>query len=70
MDRRRPYPSALTDAQWAVLRPLIVRPRRAAGRGRPPAVDLREVVNAVLYLLREGCRWRALPHALPNHNTV
>ena len=47
-----------------------MRPRRADGRGRPPAVNLREVVNAVLYVLHEGCRWRALPHDFPNWNTV
>ena len=70
MDERTAYPSDLTDAQWALLEPLIVRPRRADGRGRPPAVNLGEVVNAVLYVLHEGCRWRALPHDFPNWNTV
>ena len=70
MEERRPYPSDLTDAQWALLEPLVVRPRRADGRGRPPEVDLREVVNAILYVLHEGCRWRALPHDLPAWGTV
>src|SRR5215213_3698937 len=70
MEERRPYPSDVTDAQWAILEPLIARPRRADGRGRPPEVELREVVNAILYVLREGCRWRALPHDFPNFNTV
>ncbi len=70
MDERTAYPSDLTDAQWALLEPLIVRPRRADGRGRPPAVNLREVVNAVLYVLHEGCRWRALPHDFPAWQTV
>ncbi len=70
MDKRTASPSDLTDAQWALLEPLIVRPRRADRRGRPPAVNLREVVNAVLYVLHEGCRWRALPHDFPNWNTV
>lgn len=70
MEPRRPYPSDLSDEQWATLKPLIARPRRADGRGRPPEVELREVVNAVLYVLREGCRWRALPHDFPNWNTV
>ena len=70
MDERRPYPSDLTDEQWAVLQPLVTRPRRADGRGRPPEVDLREVVNAVLYVLHEGCRWRALPHDFPPWPTV
>ncbi len=70
MGERRPYPSDLTDTQWALLEPLVERPRRADGRGRPREVDLREVVNAILYVLREGCRWRALPHDFPAWETV
>ena len=70
MERRRPYPSDLTDRQWELLEPLVRRPRRADGRGRPPSVDLREVVNAALYVLHEGCRWRALPHDFPAWETV
>ena len=70
MEERPSYPSDLTDAQWALLEPLLVRPPRADGRGRPRAVDLRAVVNAILYVLREGCRWRALPRDFPNWNTV
>ena len=70
MDERRRYPSDLTDAQWEVVKPFVTRPRRADGRGRPTAVDVREVVNAVLYVLREGCRWRSLPHDLPAWQTV
>ena len=64
---RRAYPSDLADAQWERLRPLL--PSAKPG-GRPRTVDLREVVDAILYLLREGCRWRALPHDLPPWGTV
>jgi putative transposase len=64
---RRSYPSDLTDAQWGRLRPLL--PAAKSG-GRPRTVDLREVVNGVLYRLREGCTWRALPHDLPPWGTV
>jgi putative transposase len=70
METRRPYPSDLTDAQWAIVEPLVVRPPRPDGRGRPRAVDLREVLNAILYVLHEGCRWRALPHDFPAWETV
>ena len=70
MDGRRPYPSDLTEAQWAELALLVERPRRVDGRGRPRRVDLREVVNAILYVLHEGCRWRALPHDFPAWETV
>ena len=70
MEGRRPYPSDLTEAQWAELAPLVERPRRADGRGRPRRVELREVVDAILYVLHEGCRWRALPHDFPPWETV
>ena len=66
MNRRR-YPSDLTDGQWARLAPLL--PPAKPG-GHPRTVDLREVVNAILYLVREGCRWRALPHDFPPWSTV
>jgi transposase len=70
METRGRYPSDLTDGQWELLEPLLSRPRRADGKGRPPAVDLRAVTNAVLYVTREGCRWRALPHDFPAWQTV
>jgi transposase len=64
---RRPYPSDLTDAQWAYLEPLLppVRPG-----GRPRAHPLREVVDAIRYVLRGGIAWRALPHEYPPWQTV
>ena len=64
---RKPYPSDLTDEQWALLAPLL--PPAEPG-GRPRSVDLREVANAMLYLLRTGCPWRSLPHDLPPWGTV
>jgi transposase len=64
---RKPYPSDLTDEQWARVEPLI--PAAKPG-GRPREVDVREVVNGVLYLNRNGCGWRALPHDLPPWGTV
>ena len=64
---RKPYPSDLTDAQWALLAPLI--PKAWPG-GRPRAADMREVLNALFYRAREGCTWRALPHDFPPWKTV
>ena len=58
MSRKR-YPSDLTDADWDILEPLL--PKSKPG-GRPRTVNLREVMNALRYVLREGCRWRAIPH--------
>jgi putative transposase len=67
--RRRAYPSDLTDAQWALLAPLL-QESAPAGPGRPPRVDLREVVNALLYIKQTGCPWRYLPHDFPPRSTV
>src|ERR1700732_459342 len=57
--QRKTYPSDLSDQQWAVLQPLLPAARPG---GRPRATDLRELVNALFYLAREGCSWRAIPH--------
>src|SRR5262245_3069617 len=67
--RRQAYPSDLTDAQWEVLEPLL-RERDPSGPGRPPVVNLREVLNALLYIKQTGCAWRYLPHDLPPRSTV
>ena len=69
MSREKQYPSDLTDDEWALLGPLLERERRD-GRGRPRTVERREVVNAILYVLRTGCQWRYLPEGFPNWNTV
>jgi transposase len=61
------YPSDLTDQEWAILEPLI--PPAKPG-GRPRSVDLREVLNALFYLDRTGCQWRALPKDFPPWPTV
>ena len=65
--KRKRYPTDLTDAQWALVEPWIPPARPG---GRPRKADMREVVNALLYLNREGCRWRALPHDFPPWKTV
>ena len=63
---RKPYPSDLTDAQWRLIAPRI--PEVKPG-GRPRKYEMREVINGLLYLAREGCSWRALPHDLPHWKT-
>ncbi len=60
------YPSDLTNAQWRLIADLI--PEAKPG-GRPRKYDMREVLNGLLYLAREGCSWRALPHDLPHWKT-
>jgi putative transposase len=64
--RTQRYDTDLTDEQFALLEPFLPRPKRT---GRPPA-NLREVVNAILYLVRTGCQWRMLPKDLPPWSTV
>ena len=64
---RKPYPSDLTDEQWEELAPLL--PGAKPG-GRHRSVDLREVINGMLYVLRSGCAWRMMPHDLPPWGTV
>ena len=57
------YPSDLTDAQWNTVRAYFEAPNPKGGR--PRTYPVREMVNAILYLEREGCRWRALPDSFP-----
>lgn len=64
---RKPYPTDLTDEQWELLKLMLPPAKR---RGRKRKVDLREVINAILYLLRAGCSWRMLPHDFPAWETV
>ena len=61
------YASDMTDAEWAVIAGML--PKRKP-RGRPREVDLRAVVDALLYLLRAGCPWRLLPKCFPARSTV
>ena len=61
------YPTDLTDPEWAILAPFI--PPAQVG-GRPRTTDMREVVNAIMYVLRSGCQWRMLPKDFPPSQTV
>lgn len=61
------YPSDLTDAEWALIEPHIPPAKRG---GRRRAVDVREVLQGVLYVLETGCQWRHLPKNFPPRSTV
>ena len=61
------YPSDLTDQEWAIVEPLIPPGKRGGGKRR---VDMRAVVNGVMYILSTGCQWRSLPKDLPPRSTV
>lgn len=74
MSQRKPYPSDLSDARWALIEPILTAWRKARldrrPTGRPAKVDLRDVFNAILYVNRTGIPWKYLPHDFPNHGTV
>src|SRR6476469_8891076 len=61
------YPSDLTDEEWALVEPLIAPAKRG---GNKRTVDVREVVNGLMYVLSTGCQWRAMPKDLPPRSTV
>ena len=56
------YPSDLTDAAWKIVEPLLPPPTKKPGR---PRADLREVLNAIFYVVDNVLNWRVLPHDLP-----
>ncbi len=61
------YPTDLTDRQWECIKGLIPLPRPG---GRPRTLDMRQVINAMLYLVVTGCQWRMLPHDYPKWQSV
>ena len=67
-DRRKlRYPSDLTDEEWSLVEPLIPPGKRGGGKR---TVNMREVVNGLMYVLSTGCQWRAIPKDLPPKSTV
>ena len=61
------YPSDLTDEEWSLVGPLIPAAKRG---GNKRTIDVREVVNGIMYILSTGCQWAALPKDLPPRSTV
>ncbi|MFE5731707.1 IS5 family transposase [Streptomyces sp. NPDC056528] len=75
MAKRRPYPSDLPDARWELIEPVLTawrleRRRTALHFGRPPEYDLRDIMDAILYVDRTGVQWRYLPHDFSHRKTV
>ena len=64
---RQAYPTDLNDTEWSVIAPLLPPPKAT---GRPREHPLREILNAIFYMVRSGCAWRMLPHDLPPWKTV
>jgi putative transposase len=67
MAERKTYSTDLTDEQWSLIEEFMPAPKK---RGKKRTVDLREVVNAILYISRTSCQWRNLPHDFPAKSTV
>lgn len=67
MDTRRAYQTDMTHAQWAQVQRFIPAPKPG---GRPAKYARREIINAILYLVRSGCQWRMLPHEFPPWKSV
>lgn len=61
------YPSDVTDAEWALIEPLMPPAKRGGGKR---TVAMRAVVNGLMYVLSTGCQWRAIPKDLPPESTV
>jgi putative transposase len=62
------YTSDLSDEQWQIVKPFM--PLEHVGAGRPIEIDMRQAVNAMLYVLKTGCQWENLPHDFPNYQSV
>ena len=65
--KRKRYPSDLTDAQWEMIEPFVPP---VSAEATVPTIERREIVNAILDVLRTGCSWRQMPHDLPNGKTA
>ena len=65
--KQRQYTSEISDGQWQRLQQLLPKPK---GAGRPLELDMRQVMNAIFYVLVTGCQWRNLPKEYPNPNSV
>src|SRR3712207_8722231 len=68
--RRKPYSTDLSDAEWALIEPLLPQRRPGDGRGAPRKHDRREILNAIFYQARTGCPWDDLPRDFPPKSTV
>ncbi len=64
---RKTYPTDLSDAEWSYIEPHVPSPKAP---GRPRVHTLREILNAIFYIVRSGCAWRLLPHDFPPWKTV
>jgi putative transposase len=70
-NKRKTYPTDLTDKQWAIIAPLLPPAKSSQKKGgRQRTTDMREILNAIFYFLRTGCSWRMIPHDFPDYHSV
>jgi putative transposase len=65
--KRKSYESDLTDKEWNIIEPLLPPPNK---EGKPRDVNIRDVIDAINYLLKSGCTWRLIPHDFPKWQLV
>ena len=70
MPKRSKYPSDISKNGWKHLKKELPLPKNTSDKGGRPREELKEIINAIFYLVKEGCSWRALPHDFPNWSTV
>ena len=68
--RRSKYPSDISKNGWKHLKKELPLPKNTSDKGGRPREELKEIINAIFYIVKEGCSWRALPHDFPNWSTV
>ncbi|WP_083901689.1 IS5 family transposase [Pseudanabaena sp. PCC 6802] len=64
---RRSYNTDLSNQEWEIIAPMLPKPSKW---GRPPKTNMRELLNAIFYILKNGCTWQNLPHDFPPYSTV
>ena len=68
--KRKPHPSDISKNGWKNLKKELPQPKNNTNKGGRPSIDLKEIINAIFYVLKEGCSWRAMPHDFPEWETV
>jgi putative transposase len=69
-NKRAKYPSDISNRGWKSLKKLLPESKSNKADGGRPSLDLKEVVNGIFYVVKNGCSWRSLPHDFPNYNSV
>ena len=68
--KRKKYPSDISKNGWKNLKKELPQPKNNTNKGGRPSIDLKEIINAIFYVVKEGCSWRGMPHDFPEWETV